>query len=443
MKDINKTIQKKVKHYLKINGVKDEKIIDELTSSSLNEYELALNNGMTNKGAMQKVFDSLDDSLTTSELKREKKIPYLYSLIITSIIFIEAFIFMIIGLVDPNIWVESQNYCLILFFTSFGILIYTFFTCKRRNSLDILISLILFFSCLSIFIQCILDFFRMDTGDHYYSISYVFPGILNLNWHYRLTNIIYFTETYFDPTLIVSFITLVICIIFNIIGKRIDFEKGEKVVKRRLKLHIIMKGILNKKQINEYVLSSYNDYTLRINEGKNKDEAINSTFNALDKTIKSKDNKEHPFCYSLIISSIIFGETLFYGVVGSLIDDSRDFFRVAYYILFVLSILILIFTTITYKNRNKFDYVIAIVHFISVFLIFMRLNLGIFYHTSSNYSKIHYYFPGFFVEITDIGRHLDPICDFTFVISLIFLIISIILNVVDIKKRNEKVEDRL
>lgn len=68
-------------------------------------------------------------------------------------------------------------------------------------------------------------FYRARTGNFYYSLNYNFPGLLKFNRHvltssgqfkYEISE----TILLFEPTLIVSLISLIISIIFDIIEKQ-------------------------------------------------------------------------------------------------------------------------------------------------------------------------------------------------------------------------------
>lgn len=105
------------------------------------------------------------------------------------------------------------------------VLVFTIANYKKRNKVDFLIVILIFLAVVIINIQCFMFFYRARTGNFCYSLNYNFPGLLKFD-RYVLTSPGQFkyeisrTILLFDPTLIVSLISLIISIIFNIIERR-------------------------------------------------------------------------------------------------------------------------------------------------------------------------------------------------------------------------------
>lgn len=105
------------------------------------------------------------------------------------------------------------------------VLVFTIANYKKRNKVDFLIVTLIFIAVVIINIECFMFFYRARTGNFHYSLNYNFPCLLKFNRHvltssgqskYEISE----TILLFDPTLIVSLISLIISIIFNIIEKQ-------------------------------------------------------------------------------------------------------------------------------------------------------------------------------------------------------------------------------
>lgn len=105
------------------------------------------------------------------------------------------------------------------------VFVFTIANYKKRNKVDFLIVTLIFIAVVIINIECFMFFYRARTGNFYYSLNYNFPGLLKFN-RYVLTSSWQFkyeiseTILLFNQTLIVSLISLIISIIFNIIEKK-------------------------------------------------------------------------------------------------------------------------------------------------------------------------------------------------------------------------------
>ena len=218
-------IRKTVKSQLQLRGITDNKSVDEFAQTCFDEYKISLDSGMSEADALKQAYTSLNETLDTYKISKKINVPYRYSLILSVISFMSCLIVSILGwLISDVLSVYGVIYP-ILFVLAIVILVYTISTFKKRNKLDIAIATVLFLSVLSIFIQCVIYFYRARTGDFYYSLDYIFPGILNFNRHvlvsveplkYELASCI----TLFDPTLIISFISLITSVLYNIIKRR-------------------------------------------------------------------------------------------------------------------------------------------------------------------------------------------------------------------------------
>ncbi len=148
-----------------------------------------------------------------------------YSLMLSTISFIFCIIVSLIGwLVADVLNVYGVIYPIYLVIT-LGFFIFAISTYKKRSKLDFTIIFLIFLSAVAISIQCFIYFYRARTGNFYYSLNYQFPGILKFNTHiitsleplkFRISN----TIILFDPTLIISFVCLIISIYFDIIEGR-------------------------------------------------------------------------------------------------------------------------------------------------------------------------------------------------------------------------------
>lgn len=217
-------IRKTVKSQLQLRGITDNKSVDEFAQTCFDEYKLSLDSGMSEDDALKQAYASLNETLDTYKISKGINIPYRYSLILSVISFVSCLIVSILGwLISDVLSVYGVIYP-ILFLLAVVMLVYTISTFKKRNKLDIAIATVLFLSALSIFIQCVIYFYRARTGDFYYSLYYTFPGTLNFNRHtlvtvepleYELASSI----TLFDPTLIISVISLITSVLYNIIKR--------------------------------------------------------------------------------------------------------------------------------------------------------------------------------------------------------------------------------
>lgn len=223
--DLYQMLEKKVKSQLKMAGISDNKMIDEFTESCLDDFNLALESGKTKVEAINQALTNLNDSLIAANAMKVKIYKYKYSLIIVLIVFFESLVTSVIGWLVADVLSVLGVVYPILFLTSLVILIFGIVTFRKRNVLDFLISIVLFLASLSIFVECLLFFYRARTGDFYYSLFYTFPGILSLNRNvlvslepmkYELTSSILL----FDPTLVVSFLCLITSLVFNIVERR-------------------------------------------------------------------------------------------------------------------------------------------------------------------------------------------------------------------------------
>jgi len=218
-------IRKVVKSQLQLRGITDNKSIDEFAQTCFDEYKLSLDSGMNEDDALKQAYISLNEALDTYKVSKKTNLTYRYSLILSIISFVSCLVVSILGWLISDVLSVYGIIYPILFLFATAMLVYTILTFKKRNKLDAAIVIVLFLSALSIFIQCAIYFYRARTGDFYYSLNYTFPGLLNFNRHvlvsveplkYELASCI----TLFDPTLIISFISLITSVLYNIIKRR-------------------------------------------------------------------------------------------------------------------------------------------------------------------------------------------------------------------------------
>ena len=220
-----KIVRKKVKSYLKSSGVTFDNKVNNFVQSCIDDYSLALEKGKTSNEAMHQVLKSIDKFIGMNDAKNNKKIPYLYSIILSGFILLESFIIAILGIFITNVLNVFSVLYPLLFSTSLAFLILTIITFRKRNKLDFILSIVLFISTLVIFVQCVMYFYRVRTGNFYYSLFYIFPGILKFNRNelvsleplkYELTR----TIVLFDPSFVISVMSFITSIIFKLIARR-------------------------------------------------------------------------------------------------------------------------------------------------------------------------------------------------------------------------------
>lgn len=225
MKTEYQKIKKRVRNELKNYMVVDNKIVEELTQTCFEDYNLSLKNGKSKNDAFKHAISSLKDTLDSSNLLNKKVKKYRYSLVLSLVSFTICIVIALIGWLCGDVLdVYGVIYplCLVAILI---VLLFTIANYKKRNIVDFLIVTLIFLSVVIINIECFMFFYRARTGNFYYSLNYNFPGLLKFNKH-ELTSLEQFkyeiskTILLFDPTLIVSLITLIISVIFNVIERR-------------------------------------------------------------------------------------------------------------------------------------------------------------------------------------------------------------------------------
>lgn len=147
-----------------------------------------------------------------------------FSIKISMLFFVLCLLVSLIGAFVPDVLDVSSVIYPFYLLLSTCLVVFVIFTSKKRNIIDFIITGLIFFSVLSISVQCIAFFYRARTGEFYYSLSYRFPGILEfktntlisqIGLRYKITKIVFL----FDPTFIVSLVCLAIAIFSNVSHK--------------------------------------------------------------------------------------------------------------------------------------------------------------------------------------------------------------------------------
>ncbi len=225
MKSDYEMIKKRVKNELKSRNFINKKTIEELSQSCFDDYKLSLENGISEEESLNYAITSLNETLDSYALTTSKPNKYQFSLMLSLILFAACYFVSMLGWLSPGFLGVTRVIYPLFFLTILIIFIYTIINYKKRNKLDFVIVTINFLAVLSITIQCFSYFYRARTGDFYYSLFYVFPGVLKFNRHV-LTSLELFryeiesTVILFDPTLLVSFFSLIISVVFNMIERR-------------------------------------------------------------------------------------------------------------------------------------------------------------------------------------------------------------------------------
>ena len=225
MKTKYQMIKKRVKNELKNRGIIDKKIVEEFTQTCFDDYNLSLENGESKNDAFKYAFSALMETLDSSNLLNHRTVPYHYSLVLSLVSFVICIVIALIGWLCADVLdVYGVIYplCLLAILIVF---VFTIANYKKRNKVDFLIVTLIFIAVVIINIECFMYFYRARTGNFYYSLNYSFPGLLKFNRHvlnspgqfkYEISE----TILLFNQTLIVSLISLIISIIFNIIEKQ-------------------------------------------------------------------------------------------------------------------------------------------------------------------------------------------------------------------------------
>lgn len=225
MKTEYQMIKKRVKNELKNREIIDKKIIEEFTQICFDDYNLSLENGKSKNDAFKYAFSALIETLDSTNLLNHRAVPHHYSFVLSIVSFMVCIVIALIGWLCADVLdVYGVMYplCLIAILIVLAITIANY---KKCNKVDFLIVSLIFIAVVIINIECFMFFYRARTGNFYYSLNYSFLGLLKFNRHvlispeqfkYEISK----TILLFDPTLIVSLISLIISIIFNIIESR-------------------------------------------------------------------------------------------------------------------------------------------------------------------------------------------------------------------------------
>lgn len=225
MKTEYQMIKKRVKNELKNRGIIDKKIVEEFTQTCFDDYNLSLENGESKNDAFKYAFSALMETLDSSNLLNHRTVPYHYSLVLSLVSFVICIVIALIGWLCADVLDVYGVIYPLCFLAILIVLVFTIVNYKKRNKVDFLIVTLIFLAVVIINIECFMYFYRARTGNFYYSLNYSFPGLLKFNRHvlnspgqfkYEISK----TILLFEPTLIVSLISLIISIIFDIIEKQ-------------------------------------------------------------------------------------------------------------------------------------------------------------------------------------------------------------------------------
>ena len=217
MKKIIRHIHKKAKTNFDISQ-------DILISSCMDEYQDNISMGIDKRDALKKSLIHLKQSIRNHYDFPQSRNPYKLSLILSSTAFIVSIILLIFNIfINDLLYIVNKLYPLFLFLLII-VLIYARITSKKRSWLDFLISGILLIGIIIVNIEALIYFHKPRTTEFFNSLHYVFPGRLLFNRHQVISCIdqdkILYTINLFDPTFIISFICLMISILFSIIDKK-------------------------------------------------------------------------------------------------------------------------------------------------------------------------------------------------------------------------------
>lgn len=203
------------------------------------------------------------------------------------------------------------------------------------------------------------------------------------------------------------------------------------------------RGIVSNKNIDEYAQSCFDVYMLSLEKGLSKKDSLDVSILSLNKTLDSYSRNNNIIGsnkYSLMLGMIAFVFCIIVSLIGLFVADVLSVYRVIYPIYLVITVGFLVFAISTYKKRNKLDFIITILIFLSVvvisiqcFMYFYRARTGNFYYS------LNYQFPGILKFNTHTIASLEPLkydisntiilFDPTLITSLFCLIISIAFDI--------------
>ena len=445
-------IKNRVSDVLKKHKILNKKNINKYTESCFNTYTLSMEKGLSKDEALDISIESLDKSLSSKKLIR----PSIYSTILSTNSFLFALIIMLIGCTTiDSIFIMGPLYPIYLLMT-LGFLIYALVTYKRRNMFDFILASLLFLSTIIINIQTLDNIYRPNLGWKDYSLSYRFPGILYNNTHIY-EGPLYDTERIetailFDPTLIISFICLITNFVLIILAKIKKPRKEEnnisndyQLIKDKVSITFENHHKYLDSDIDKCIKSCSNIYTLSIEKGLNKEEALDISIQSLDRSLSSKElNESNTYSTILSVNTFIF---CFIATIISRFGDTHSLYRGIVPIYLAITTILLIYTLSTYKRRDIIDFIIVILLLASAITINAQCLKYIYLQkTGDYYYWLDYDLPGllrFEKNILIDGKTTEQIYsitmfDPTFIVSLICLITNFTYRSINKRKRNKE-----
>jgi len=219
-------------------------------------------------------------------------------------------------------------------------------------------------------------------------------------------------------------------------------------IKKEVETQLMLRGITDKKLIEELTQICVNNYKLALDSGMNKKDSLNKAYFLLKETLnsyKSVEKQSMPSSYSLIVVVTSFISSLIVSMIGWFVADVLSIYGIIYPILFVLSLVMVVYTIFTFRKRNKFDLIIVIVLCLSILAIFIQCIMYFYRASTGNfYYSLDYDFPGILKFNRYVLVFMDPITyeltktivlfDPTLLVSFICLLAILLIS--RLKKRN-------
>lgn len=217
-------LRKEICSFLENYDISSNEEKENLIQSCIDEFQFNIKNGASEQVALKMMFQNLNNILK-SNYKEIRKSKFKYSFICSIVFLAIMLLIQILGSTVQNVLEIYKTIYPLLLITALGLFVYTFLTYKKRTKIDFIISSILLISILVINIQGFIFFYKIRTGDFFYSLYNTFPGLLEFNKHvlvslspvkYEISK----TIILFDPTFSVSMTCSTITLIFLIIEKK-------------------------------------------------------------------------------------------------------------------------------------------------------------------------------------------------------------------------------
>lgn len=226
MNDLNKNIERIVNFKLKKYNLENESEKEELLKKGYSLFEAYNGQGLSDYKALAKINDELEFVLSSSY-----KLPFLKKyngLMMIAVGILFGLIYAIIGFVCDDAELLNSTFVLriVQYSISFCTFLITFLYFRYVGILDYLYA-IAFLAVSWSSIGFNLVYFSPSLQDVTYEMNYVFPGYYEVNKFVEGTFVVDWTKCFFDATLVVSVILLLIYCI-DLIVKRYKFTKIAK-----------------------------------------------------------------------------------------------------------------------------------------------------------------------------------------------------------------------